>query len=176
MAVSRVSEVSLVSTMSAGGPLRDATLNSPRESLLGGYRLVAMLAPLVLAGCGPAGPARYDVSGTVTFDGQPVPLGTITFLPAPGNSGPGGSATIENGRYDTTVSGKGPTTGPHVAVISGFDGKAVGGVEKLLEGRPLFIEYRETIEIPQERTAVDFVVPGSARVRPTPPPPPGRKA
>jgi hypothetical protein len=176
MAVSRVSEGRPVSTRSGAGARGGATLTSPRESLPGGYRLVAMLAPLVLAGCGPAGPARYDVSGTVTFDGQPVPLGTITFLPAPGNSGPGGSATIENGRYDTTVSGKGPTTGPHVAVISGFDGKAVGGVEKLLEGRPLFIEYRETIEIPQERTAVDFVVPGSARVRPTPPPPPGRKA
>ena len=174
--MSRVSEDRPVSTRSAAGARETAALSGPRMSMLRRYRLVALFAALVLAGCGPGGPARYDVSGQVTFDGQPVPVGTITFVPAPGNTGPGGSAAIENGRYDTTVSGKGPTAGPHVAIISGFDGKAVGGVEKLQEGRPLFIEFRETIEIPQERTAVDFVVPGSARVRSTPPPPPGRKA
>lgn len=131
---------------------------------------------LLALGCGPAGPVRYDVSGTVTFDGQPVPIGTITFVPAGGNTGPGGSAGIEAGRFDTASTGKGPTGGPHVAIITGFDGKTVGGIEQVQEGSPLFIDYREDVDLPKEATVRDFDVPGSARLKPTAPPPPGRKA
>lgn len=116
------------------------------------------------------------MAGAVTFDGQPVPVGTITFVPTSGNTGPGGSAAIQAGRYDTATGGKGPTGGPHVAIITGFDGKTVGGIEQVLEGSPLFIDYREEVDLPREKTVRDFEVPGSARLRPAPPPPPGRKA
>ena len=47
----------------------------------GGLGLVAAL--LLAAGCGEAGPARYHVSGKVTFNGQPVPAGQIVFEPDP---------------------------------------------------------------------------------------------
>jgi hypothetical protein len=127
-------------------------------------------------GCGSSGPARYDVSGTVAFDGQPVPVGTITFVPAPGNAGPGGSAGIEGGRYDTAATGKGPTGGPHVVFITGFDGKTVDGVEKVQEGNPIFIDYREEVDLPKEKATRDFDVPGSARLKPAPAPPPGGRA
>jgi hypothetical protein len=39
------------------------------------------LAGLFLAGCGPSGPPTYEVSGTVTWNGQPLPAGDITFEP-----------------------------------------------------------------------------------------------
>jgi hypothetical protein len=32
-------------------------------------------------GCGPSGPETYPVSGTVTFDGEPVPDGYVTLTP-----------------------------------------------------------------------------------------------
>ena len=42
---------------------------------------VAVFMPvLVLAGCGrQSGPPRHELSGTVTFDGKPVPAGEIQF-------------------------------------------------------------------------------------------------
>lgn len=138
--------------------------------------LVVVSMAVVGVGCRPTGPARYDVSGTVTYDGQPVPVGTITFVPANGNAGPGGSTGIEAGRFDTASTGKGPTGGPHVAMITGFDGKTIGGIEKVQEGSPLFIDYREDVDLPKEATIRDFNVPASARLKPTAPPPPGRKA
>jgi hypothetical protein len=33
------------------------------------------------AGCGQEGISRYEISGTVTFQGQPVPEGNIAFEP-----------------------------------------------------------------------------------------------
>jgi hypothetical protein len=33
------------------------------------------------AGCGPSGPRYFDVSGTVTYNGQPLPIGDIYFVP-----------------------------------------------------------------------------------------------
>lgn len=51
------------------------------------------------SGCGPAGPERAEVSGTVTFNGRPVEQGAITFFPAPGVVGPEGGSEIKNGKY-----------------------------------------------------------------------------
>jgi len=34
---------------------------------------------LLLAGCGPSGPAMYPVSGKVTFNGETLPDGYVTF-------------------------------------------------------------------------------------------------
>ena len=45
---------------------------------------------------------RASVSGTVTFDGQPVESGTITFVPAAGVVGAPAELRIQNGKYSTT--------------------------------------------------------------------------
>jgi len=135
--------------------------------------LAACLA--VVGGCRPGGVTRYDVSGTVTFAGEPVRVGTITFVPTKGNTGPGGSAAIRDGRFDTATGQRGPTGGPHTAVITGFDGKVVPGLE-VQEGVMLFNEYRVEVDLPKQAVVRDFEVPASAKVKPTPPPPPGRKA
>jgi len=54
--------------------------------------MLALLVPLAV-GCGKG---KGKVSGTVTLDGQPLPAGTINFLPSKG-TGAGGS--IEDGKY-----------------------------------------------------------------------------
>jgi hypothetical protein len=56
--------------------------------------VLALSVPLAV-GCGGKG----KVSGTVTLDGQPLPAGTITFVPS---KGPGAAGKIEDGKYSVT--------------------------------------------------------------------------
>lgn len=65
-------------------------LNLNRRSLFLGT--LALLVPLAV-GCGKG---KGTVSGTVTLDGQPLPAGTINFLPS---KGPGAGGSIEDGKY-----------------------------------------------------------------------------
>lgn len=55
----------------------------------------ALMCALLLMGSGCSQPT---VSGTVTFDGQPVSEGHIAFVPESG-TGQGGGANIVNGAY-----------------------------------------------------------------------------
>ena len=55
----------------------------------------------VISGCGPSGPPTYPVSGTVTFNGEPIPddhNGYITFVHEDKSIGPE-AAKIVGGRY-----------------------------------------------------------------------------
>jgi hypothetical protein len=129
--------------------------------------LFLALAVLVLSsgllGCGGSkGPERFRVSGKVTFKGQPVPVGTIRFDPDPskGNQGPQGSATIEDGRYDTAQGGHGVVGGPHVVRISGFDGIATS--DDAPQGTPLFPAYKTQVDLPKGPAEHDFEVPAPA--------------
>ncbi len=64
----------------------------------------AAAGALWIAGCGAGNePKTYHVSGTVTFAGKPVPVGTILFVPDAGkaNRGPTGYAVIREGKFDT---------------------------------------------------------------------------
>jgi hypothetical protein len=54
---------------------------------------------LVLVGCGPAG---HTVKGTVSFDGAPVPDGTIVFQPKDTTIAPD-SGPIKDGKYSLIV-------------------------------------------------------------------------
>jgi hypothetical protein len=117
---------------------------------------------MVLAGCGDDGPRRYDVSGTVAYNGQPLPAGQIFFDPdaAKGHDGPQGYALIKDGRYNTAETDQGPIGGPHIVRIEGYDGKPG---EELPLGRPLFNDFQQSVDLPQEDTKLDFVVrPGLA--------------
>lgn len=117
------------------------------------------LVGLLVIGCGKGGAARYDVSGSVTYEGQPVPVGSIVFEPdgSKGNSGPSGHAQIKDGKYDTTLEdGMGTVGGPHVVRIVGLDGKPAG---ELTQGTPLFPAYSTTVDLPKETTTQDFDVP-----------------
>lgn len=84
--------------------------------------LFALAIAAALAGCRPAGPTRYQIDGTVTFDGKPVPSGLIRFEAdaTRGNHGPVGYAAIKDGRYTTATQGaKGALQGPLVAIMTG---------------------------------------------------------
>lgn len=117
----------------------------------------------LLAGCAEDGPPRYDVSGMVSFNGEPVPRGTIVFEPdtKKGNKGPQGFADIKDGHFNTADGGKGTVGGPHIARIAGFDGKPQNEQQYL--GNPIFNEHLEEVDLPVgEPAAQDFVVPGTA--------------
>lgn len=118
---------------------------------------------LFSGGCGgpPSGPTRYTISGTVTFDKQPVPKGFITFAPddTAGNKGPGGGAEVINGKFKTDT-GKGVVGGPHIVQIVAYDGistKVEG--EELPDGKALFPTYTTTVTFPKQDTVSDFDVP-----------------
>jgi hypothetical protein len=108
----------------------------------------------LLTGCGDSG---RHVSGKVTFNGKPVPAGTIYLIPdsSKGNEGPTGYATIQNGEYDTADDGKGVGGGPVIVGIEGFNPEAMAEPE---EGdtsgeetvQSLFPYYETTAEIPDD--------------------------
>ncbi len=117
------------------------------------------------AGCsqGDTGPERYDVSGVVTFNGQPVPFGDIRFVPdtKQGNSGPAGFATITNGRFNTAENGRGTVGGAHQVVINGTADPPVEDEEAPPGQGPLFPEYRADHELPKQPSTQDFQIPAA---------------
>lgn len=121
-----------------------------------------MLAACVALGIGGCSnrdaTTRYDVSGTVTFAGKPVPKGDILFTPdsSKSNQGPPGFAKITDGKYDTAIDGKGVVGGPHLVQISGFDGRAAA---ELPDGMRLFPDYTTRIDLAKEKTTRDFKIP-----------------
>lgn len=126
---------------------------------------LAVAAAAVASGCGRGGggPTRYTVTGTVTFQGQPVPYGRIDFEPdtEQGNSGPFGTAEIRQGRY-TTAGNRGVVGGPHLVRITGSDGVPLevadeGSIDP--RGMPLFPEYVGHADLPHANSTWDFDVP-----------------
>lgn len=128
---------------------------------------VAALGCLILiAGCSktPQGPVRFPVSGKITFDGQPVPRGTIAFEPdtQAGNSGPGGYGTIMDGVF-TTHPRMGAVAGPQIVRIAGFDGKPTA---EMIDGKPLFPEYNTKADVSEKPATLDFDVPRTPGKKP----------
>jgi hypothetical protein len=132
---------------------------------------LALFAAL-LAGCGKT--EELTVHGTVTFRGEPVPVGTVTLEPGKelGGVAPTGFAVIREGRFRTQP-GKGCVPGPYVARVTGFDGKptpleeslaaeVIGGREDRANvpvGTPLFSEYTADIEIQSTEEEIEIQVP-----------------
>jgi hypothetical protein len=63
-----------------------------------GRRLLGLGLLVLLTGCGPARPKTYEVSGIVTWDGEAVADGYISFCPLDGTVVPEGGK-IKNGHY-----------------------------------------------------------------------------
>ena len=74
---------------------------------------------LFMAGCGPADSKRASVSGRVTFNGEPLAEGAITFTPHARNEGPPAGGTIRDGEYSIGYE-KGPVIGKNRVEISAF--------------------------------------------------------
>jgi hypothetical protein len=123
--------------------------------------LAGVALTLASAGCGPAGPKLVKLSGTVTFKGQPVPAGYISFLP-PSGGGVQRVVQIKDGKYDTAeMQGdeKGVHPGPNQVRIAGFDGKVI---KFYGQGKQIFNPVDEQYTVPDAGGTKDFVVPESA--------------
>ena len=118
---------------------------------------IILLLAVLLGGCGPSGPNRYGLSGTVTFGGQPVPSGVLEFVPdnGLGNSGPGTSVRIKDGRYQTPP-GKGTVGGPHIVTIYGYTGKHT---PESPYGSSIFSGYQTKVDLPHEATTHNYDIP-----------------
>jgi hypothetical protein len=98
------------------------------------------------------------VSGTVTYDGKPIPMGLIFFDPdvTKGTGGMQGFAEISNGKYNTAENGQGVRGGAYEVRVNGFDGKVAPDSPA---GQPLFPEYRGATDLPKEDSTYDLDVP-----------------
>lgn len=133
---------------------------SKTRGFLLGFAILAAGSAIGTAGCNSSAddPRTCHVRGTVTYGGQPIPVGVITFEPDPaeGGSGPQGFAEIVDGRFNTTQSGRGTTGGAQIVVVSGYDGQAT---EDSSSGKPLFPAWKTTVEVPRSTmTELDFNV------------------
>jgi hypothetical protein len=121
-----------------------------------GYPLA--LGVVLLLGCKRTADEPYEVSGTVSHQGAPVPMGTVFFDPDSelGGSGSQGFAIIRDGKFNTAAEGEGVHGGAYILRVQGFDGKSANEAPY---GQPLFPEYQMKTEFPQENTTLDIDVP-----------------
>jgi hypothetical protein len=119
--------------------------------------VVLAAASTLLAGCSESGPPRFEVSGTVTYEGKPVPVGSILFQPDPavGNEGPYGSATIKDGKFDTRLEGEPTIGGEQIVLIEAFDGK-VENPEYAPYGKSIAGGYQQPHQLPQADATLDI--------------------
>ena len=122
---------------------------------------VALIA--LVAGCGPSGPQRYRMSGTVTFEGEPVAEGEVQFEPVQRGFG-GGFAPVKDGKYDTNIDGRGHLGGEHRVQVVGFGG-VVDPTNPASAAIPMFEPYKVTLDLPEKTTERDFEVPTDLKIR-----------
>lgn len=118
---------------------------------------------MFLSGCGSETRPRHPVSGTVTYQGKPVEMGSIRFEAdaSVGDFAPACYAAITNGKYETNPEDS-PTTGKYHIRVMGID---VPNIKK--DGPPgtpwdmpaLFPPYIATVEIPSPNGQLDIEVP-----------------
>ncbi len=134
-------------------------------------RVVAALSVVcvvVVAGCGDAG---NRVTGSVTFDGRPVPAGKVYFKPdgEAGNTGATGYADIVDGRYDTAAEGaRNVGTGAMIISVEGNEPQgAAGGEDADVTSKVLFLGYEIRQEIASGDVTLDIAVPADASLPPS---------
>lgn len=128
--------------------------------------LLAIGGIIPAVGCGPAGPGRVQVHGTVTHGGRLIPAGEMIFEPDPerDNSGPQGRATIKNGHYRTTA-GKGSVAGPVVIRVEAYDGQPH---RESPRGIAMFPPYLLKLDLPDSDSEQNIDVPASHGGTPAP--------
>src|SRR5262245_46433380 len=123
--------------------------------------MVGALAVLLLCGCS-SEPQRAQLSGKVTFKGQPVPAAWISFMPE-GGAGTDGQVKllqITDGVYNTSQENEpGLAPGQYRIRIAGFDGNKVPNWG---QGKQIFNPVDDTYTVPEGSSTKDFVIPDSA--------------
>jgi hypothetical protein len=127
-------------------------------------RALCILGIVSLASLGCSSkPKAVQLSGKVTFKGQPVPAGYITFMPDVGNGNTGSTKLIKikDGIYDSSTepSDQALTPGAYQLRIAGFDGQTL---PRFNQGKQLFNPVEETFVVPDNVSTKDFTIPDSA--------------
>jgi len=112
------------------------------------FVLILCVGLMSCVGCGDDG--KYKVSGSVTFNGNPIPKGEIRFTPNKGNKGPPVLVFIKEGKYETPKD-KGLVGGSYQLRVSGFEAAVESKDPSAPDaGKQLFKIYREDVEFPKE--------------------------
>lgn len=130
------------------------------------YRGILLSAGLLMfacfaIGCKPATKVS-QISGTVSFNGKPVPAGYITFTPdvGAGTLGQVVGFQIEDGKYDSsTNTPPGIQAGTYKIRIGGFDGIKI---PMYGQGKQIFNPIEDSFVVPEGTTTKNFEVPASA--------------
>lgn len=83
--------------------------------------LALCVCAFVLVGCGPKGPKKVAVSGTITVDGEPIDVGAVKFDSLDGGMSDG--CKIKDGKFECEM-----TTGEKKVVVTAAS-KVVGQFE-----------------------------------------------
>jgi hypothetical protein len=121
--------------------------------------LFLAFVPVVLSagGCGPHGPKRVDVTGTVKFKGEPIPEGEIRFIPTTEAMGRVTGNSIENGAYKC-LGQNGLAVGKHRVDITAYRWKP--GVKPDLDSPPWALKQQYLPEkYGGKKTTLEFDVP-----------------
>lgn len=108
------------------------------------FTLVCLGLSAALSGCGNSkysGERRYPLEGEVTFEGQPIDLGSITFTPE-GDKGRISGGVINDGKYAVPEE-NGANAGTYRVKISWL--KRTGRKLKDVESGEMYDERREAI-------------------------------
>src|SRR5437870_1956612 len=107
------------------------------------YSLVVLAAVVSLTGCGGDPNARQAVSGTVTFNGQPLDQGRIHFVPVDKTKSDSG-ATVENGKYNIPRD-VGLMPGTYKVSVYSYDQKGAKVQSSEIPGEPSAKQFKERI-------------------------------
>ena len=124
-----------------------------------------LAAAILLVGCSSGRLKTAPVQGTITYNGKPVPQGSIMFQPV---DGPAATANINNGSYSlkTYRDGDGAVLGKHKVTIVSLEDQS----GRLPEDRnplpppivPLKYSFPDksglTAEVKDERNTIDFTL------------------
>lgn len=123
----------------------------------------------LIVGCSAKQTAQ--LSGQVTFKGQPVPAGWIAFTPdvAAGGRGQIRVLQVKDGAFDSAKEDPpGIEPGVYLIRIAGFDGKRIPFYG---QGKQIFNPVDDKFTVPPGTTTKDFVIPESAghnvKIQPT---------
>lgn len=116
-----------------------------------GILTLAAMMTCCLQGCGGGDSGdsepRYDASGSVSFEGTPVPSGVVTFQHE--ESKRVAICPISDGNY-ANESGAGPLAGKNLVTIAGYDGP---------DGQPLWGgSWATTVNVTEDGVTEDFTI------------------
>ena len=125
------------------------------------------LAIALVCGCGSSEPQPENISGTVTFDGQPLVYGNLELIPDADRqmTGPAGSVEVIDGKFDTKLGGRGVFLGPYdVRVTAWSERPPAGSNDETVVSQakpPLFVAYSVKQDIRAENNTIE--VPAKAK-------------